>query len=421
MFELSNQARSAAPGAKGQAHAKASWLAGLIALVLLLGLCPARADDADDQYFRAYGLIQQADDLSANGKRVPARAKYLEAYTILKNFKQSYPEWNAQLVATRLKYLTQQITALSEQPAEAVASSATNAPTAKIEPKPAPPASSGPVKLLSAGAEPRTALRLHPTVGDKQALLLNTKVALETKMSGGQESPTKLPSASATLDIPAEITIKEVSAKGDITFEVMLGDVSGAEEPPGGSPPAANAKKSSVGGVKGLSATGSISSQGLSKGFDFKAPEGANLQTRLIIDLLKDIFLQLVTPLPEQPVGVGAKWEVKTPVQAHTIKIDQSANYELVSAEGERLKTKSTSTQRAANQKMDNPILPGTQVDLTKWAFKTSGEFGLDTGKLMPTSGTMELHSEMGMGLNMGGQSQGIIMKIDVNLSIEGK
>jgi hypothetical protein len=70
---------------------------------------------------------------------------------------------------------------------------------------------------------------------------------------------------------------------------------------------------------------------------------------------------------------------------------------------------------------MDNPILPGTQVDLTKWAFKTSGEFGLDTGKLMPTSGTMELHSEMGMGLNMGGQSQGIIMKIDVNLSIEGK
>ena len=34
----------------------------------------------------------------------------------------------------------------------------------------------------------------------------------------------------------------------------------------------------------------------------------------------------------------------------------------------------------------------------------------------------MELHSEMGMGLNMGGQSQGgVTMKMDVNLQIEGK
>ena len=66
-----------------------------------------------------------------------------------------------------------------------------------------------------------------------------------------------------------------------------------------------------------------------------------------MLDLLKDVFIQLVTPLPEEAVGVGAKWEVKAPVQSHSIKIDQTANYELVSVEGEQLKTKSTSTQRA--------------------------------------------------------------------------
>jgi hypothetical protein len=141
----------------------------------------------------------------------------------------------------------------------------------------------------------------------------------------------------------------------------------------------------------------------------------------MVLDLLKDVFIQLVTPLPEEAVGAGAKWEVKAPVQSHSIKIDQTANYELVSVEGEHLKTKGTSTQQAKNQKMDNPIMPGMQVDLTKWTGKASSEFELEAGKLMPSSGTMELHSEMGMGLNMGPQSPSFTMKMDVTLKIESK
>jgi hypothetical protein len=422
MCELSNRACFTGPAAITHSLARVKWLFGLLFLALLLGLFPARADEADDQYLQVYGLIQQADDLKTSGKRDPAKAKYLEAYKGLRSFKQSYPDWNVQLVSSRLKYVGQQINALSEEPRAAVASGTTNASEAKPEAKVATPTSSGPLKLLSAGAEPRKALRLHPAAGDKQKLVLNTKVALDMKMSDGQPSPIKLPSTSATLDIPVEITVKEVSGKGDISYEVALGDTSAAEEPAGGAAPAAKAQKSPVGGIKGLSATGTISSHGFSKGIDFKAPPGADPQIHMLLDLLKDVFIQLVTPLPEEAVGQGAKWEVKAPVQSHSIKIDQTANYELVSVEGETYKTKSTSTQRAGpNQKIDNPIMPGMKVDLTKWTAKGTNEFGLDAGKLMPSSGTMELHSEMGMGLNMGVPNQGINMKMDVSLKIEGK
>jgi hypothetical protein len=419
MCELSNRACFAAPGARTQVRAKVNWLSGLLALALLLGLCPVRADDADDQYLQIYGLIQQADDLGKNGKRDPAKAKYLEAYNGLRDLKKNHPDWNVSLVAARLKYVGQQITVLSEEP-RAVVTSGTNASEAKTETKPAAPISSGPLKLLGAGAEPRKALRLHPAAGDKQKLVLNTKVALDMKMSDGQPSPIKLPSTSATVDIPVEITVKEVSSKGDISYEVALGDTSAAEEPAGGAAPAAKAPKSSLSGIKGLSATGTISSHGFSKGLDFKAPPGADPQTRMLLDLLKDVFIQFVTPLPEETVGHGAKWEVKAPVQSHSIKIDQTANYELVSVEGETYKTKSTSSQKAGpNQKIDNPIMPGMKVDLTKWTAKGTNEFGLDATKLMPSSGTMELHSEMGMGLGVPGQ--GINMKMDVSLHIETK
>ena len=422
MCELRNRACFAASGARTQVRAKVNWLSGLLALALLLGLCPVRAEEADDQYLQVYGLIQQADDLSASGKRAPAKAKYLEAYNGLRNFNKNNPDWNVKLVAARLKYVTQQVTAMSEEPRAAVASGTTNAAEAKTETKAAPPTSSGPLKLLGAGAEPRKALRLHPAAGDKQKLVLNAKVALDMKMSDGQPSPIKLPSTSATIDIPVEITVKEVSSKGDISYEVSLGDTSAAEAPAGGAAPAAQAPKSSVGGIKGLSAKGTMSSRGFSKGFDFKAPPGADPQTRMLLDLLKDVFIQLVTPLPEEAVGSGAKWEVKAPVQSHSIKIDQTANYELISVEGETYKTKSTSTQRAGpNQKIDNPIMPGMKVDLTKWTGKASSELELDAAKLMPTSGTMELHTEMGMGINMGAQSQGFLTKVDLNLRIETK
>ena len=420
MCELSNRAWFSAPGARTQVGARVNWLSGLLALALLLGWCPARADEADDQYLQILDLIHQADDLSGTGKRAPAKAKYLEAYNGLRELKKNYPDSNVNLVAARLKYVGQQITALSEEPRAAAASGTTNASEAKTDAQAAKPTSSGPLKLLGAGAEPRKVLRLHPAAGDKQKLVLNTKVALDMKMSDGQPSPIKLPSTSATIDIPVEITVKEVSSKGDISYEVALGDTSAAEEPAAGAPAAAKAQKSPVGGIKGLSATGTISSHGFSKGLDFKAPPGADPQTHMLLDLLKDVFIQFVTPLPEETVGHGAKWEVKAPVQSHGIKIDQTANYELVSVEGETYKTKSTSSQKAGpNQKIDNPIMPGMKVDLTKWTAKGTNEFGLDATKLMPSSGTMVLHSEMGMGLGIPGQ--GVNMKMDVSLKIESK
>ncbi len=174
-----------------------------------------------------------------------------------------------------------------------------------------------------------------------------------------------------------------------------------------------------------MSATGTISSHGFSKELDFKGPPNTDPQIHALMDLMKDVFGQLTVPLPEEAVGVGAKWEVKVPIQSHGVKVDQTATYELVSVEGDNLKIKSTSTQRAANQKMDNPIMPGMKVDLTKWTGKGSSELAIDAGKLMPSSGTMELHTEIGMGLNMGvnlgPQAPSFNTKMDVNLKIESK
>jgi hypothetical protein len=416
MCSASNQIGSPVTAARRRPSFIMPWLLSLVLMALLLGLCPAQADELDDQYLQIYSLIQQADDLNANGKRDPAKGKYQEAFTALRTFKKSYPDWNAKLVSYRLNYVAQKLTALSEKPPAVVGSGTNNAPEAKPEMKASTPTSPQPVKLLQAGAEPRKVLRLHPNPGDKQTLRLTMKMAVETKMGEAQTPAMNLPAMTIAMDI----TVKDVSNEGDITYEVAMGETSVAEEP-GASPQIVKAMKSALAGVKGMSVTGTMSNHGFGKGTEFKAPPGADPQARLVMDQMKDSFAQVAAPLPEEAVGPGAKWEVKMPIKSRGMTVDQTATYELVSIEGEHLTTKSTIIQRAVNQKIDNPIMSGMKVDLTKMTGKATSEFGLDLGKPMPSAGTMDSHSDIAMGLNMGGQNQSITMKMDLNLRLEAK
>ncbi len=400
-----------------RASVATKWLSGLILTALLMTLCPARADDTDDQYLQIYNLIQQADQLNASGKAAAARAKYQEAHTALKTFQQTYREWNPRLVAYRLNYVAEKLTALSEKPpAPAGGGAATNVAAAPPTTKTTPPPSAGPVKLLAAGAEPRKVLRLHPKPGDKQTLNLTMKMTIETKAGETASPAMDLP----PITMPLETTVKGVANNGDITYEMVVGEISVGDEP-GAKPEVAAAIKAALGGLKGLSSPGTTSSRGLAKDLEFKAPPGGNPQAGQLMDQLKHFYTQLAAPLPEEPVGAGAKWEVKIPIKTQGVTIEQTATYELVSLEGERLTTRNTYAQRAANQTIQNPGLGGVKMNLAKMTGSGTCERTSDLAKLLPIKGTGKVHSESSMTMNLGGQKQAMTMKMDATLRFEAK
>jgi hypothetical protein len=256
---------------------------------------------------------------------------------------------------------------------------------------------------------------------------LNFKTTLEAKIEDSQQAPLKRPSMSVTLDIPVEVTVKGVTDKGDITYEVVFRDFIILEQPEGFEPLDAKKTKTASDAVREMSATGIVSSHGFSKGFQFKRTPSTSSQTSLpsifreLMDLMKDAFIQLTPPLPEEAVGTGAKWEVKAPAQSQGIKVDQRPNYELVSVEGEHLKIKGISGLRPADQNIDNPKMPAQIVDLAEATGKIASELSLDANKLMPSSGTMDIHSQLKQRVKAGAQTQAITMKRDVNLRIEAK
>ena len=371
---------------------------------LFMALVPARADEPEDVYLRIYSMAQQADTMKANGQSVAALAKYREAHKALLNFQREYPQWNKQVVTYRLNDLAQKIAALYE-----------TAPTPVEGPK-VRPATTAQAKLLEAGAEPRKVLRLHPKPGDKQTLGMTLKMAMEVKMGETEAPKMKMPAIQLTLDA----TVKGVSPEGEISYEMVMSDASVADDPEV-MPQIAGAMKSAFASIKGSSGMGTMSDRGFSKGAEIKAPAGAAPQVNQAMEQMRESFSHLAAALPEEAIGAGAKWEVTMPIKTQGMTLEQTAIYELVSLEGERVTVKRTLAQRATNQKIENPMAPGMKLDVTKMTGTGAGQITFDLAKLLPAEGTMNLRSDMSMSLDMGGQKQAVNMKMDLDMRLEPK
>ncbi|HLP76391.1 MAG TPA: hypothetical protein VK327_05670, partial [Candidatus Paceibacterota bacterium] len=86
----------------------------VLIVTLFAAFAVVAAETLDDQYFRIYTMVTDADALNASGKTAPALAKYQQAQSELFALKKANPAWNSSVVAFRLNYLKEKIAALSD-------------------------------------------------------------------------------------------------------------------------------------------------------------------------------------------------------------------------------------------------------------------------------------------------------------------
>jgi hypothetical protein len=382
-------------------------------LALLLALCAARADGPDDDYVAIFSLINDADNLNKHGDTAQAHAKYIQARQELLALKQANPNWNQRIVSFRLNSLAEKIANTAEKPAEtgAVNTGGTTGKTSVVA-----PAVKSQVKLLDAGAEPRTVLKLHPSAGDKQNLSMTMKMDMDMTTAGQSAPSVNIPA----IVIGMAVEVKNVAPNGDIAYEVTYDDATVATDT-NTLPAVEAAMKSALAGIKGMSATGKLSSHGIHLGMQMKLPPAADPQMTQIMNQMKDSFSSSSLPLPEEAVGVGAKWEYRSRLKSQGMTIDQTITSELVSLDGDHATLRNTITQNAANQKIQNPAMPGLKMDLTKLTGTGTGDSTLDLSRLLPVSATLDEKTETSMNINMGQKKQSMDMKMNINIALESK
>jgi hypothetical protein len=65
--------------------------------------------------------------------------------------------------------------------------------------------------------------------------------------------------------------------------------------------------------------------------------------------------------------------------------------------------------------------MEGLQLDLTKMAGKGNANLTFDLRKVLPLKATGDVHSDLSMKMDMGGQTTAMLMKMDMNFGLESK
>lgn len=386
----------------------------MLALLLTLGV--ARADGPDEDYVTVMSTISAADSLNLHGNTSQAHAQYIQAWQELSALHRTNPDWKNDIVTYRLKSLAEKIAATAEVPAAPASTDTTTGKTNSGAGSSVAKTAKAQVKLLDAGSEPRTALRLHPSAGDQQTLTMTMKMGMDMTMAGKSNPSVSIPPMAMTM----VVDVKSVAPNGDISYTVTYDDVSVATDT-NTLPAVEAAMKSALAGIKGMSGTGKLSSHGIHLGMQMKLPPNANPQMTQIMNQMKDSFSSSALPLPEEAVGVGAKWEYKTKLKSQGMTIDQTITSELVSIDGDHATLRNTILQSAANQKVQNSAMPGLKVDLAKLTGTGTGTSTLDLSKLLPVAATLDEKTETSMAINMGQQKQNMDMTMNINIAIESK
>jgi len=124
---------------------------------------------------------------------------------------------------------------------------------------------------------------------------------------------------------------------------------------------------------------------------------------------------------PAEPVGPGAKWEVKTNVKTNGMTVGQTAIFQLTSVEGDRISVNKTVdfTMNGTPQMNQNSGAMVMAMGSMKIDGQLTGSSAMDLSKLIPTQAN--LNGQLAFNMSMKGPkgNQPISAKANLSFTIE--
>lgn len=258
------------------------------------------------------------------------------------------------------------------------------------------------IKLLSAGSEPRRALRLEFVKGTKEHLVLTTNQAVTANGMPAGSIP--------TVKIMMDVEIVGIEANGDAKyqFSILGSEVVGR---PGIPAMVVSNTQQALDAMTGVTGTSYVDDRGFNRDFSVDLPPAMSvqMQTRMV-DQVSNMG-QTSAPFPLDPVGVGAKWEVHQTLEQRGMTIGQVTTFELVEMNTDTGKMTSKVVQTAGRQTMPPPQ-PGTTAELLGLKGSGEGRVEYDLNGLVPAA-VSTVTIELNMRASRGGQTEDITLMLE--------
>ncbi len=267
------------------------------------------------------------------------------------------------------------------------------------------------LELLSPGKAPHAELRYKFEAGRKHEMVMDMQMDMRMTMNGTQAPAVSMPK------IRTRVTLEEekVLDNGNVRSKAVIRDMRVLDEK-SADPAVLASLKPELARVENLEGWSEMTSRGFIVGGEYTTPPGATPQLKQMVQQLQGNMKQLSFPLPEKPVGQGAKWRVIQAVRNSGMTIDQTSTCTLKSHKGSEAKLNCAIAQDAKVQTLREGLPAGAVGKLLSHKASGDSEIELNLNKLVPNS-KGEIKATTEMSLSTGGRN--MMMKTQMTMNME--
>jgi hypothetical protein len=256
--------------------------------------------------------------------------------------------------------------------------------------------------LLDDGREPRRLIRYPSDPPPPQKMSLSLHVAMKMEVPGSPIPPVSMPGLRLLVDLTGSDRDDEVRYE----FTVNDADLTGVEQ---AHPSLVTAMRKGIGSLVGASGSVTVDPRGFQQGLAIGLPSGIGQELTQFMNSAKLAIGQMAVPLPEEAIGVGAKWQVEETITQDGIQVRQKTYYELLAMDGPRLSIRTQTVQSAEQQTAAVPGLPsGVTAKILSLRGAGAGETEIDLRRLVPGSAREELETDVSFAI-VQGQSERVM------------
>jgi hypothetical protein len=282
---------------------------------------------------------------------------------------------------------------------------------------PTPAATGRPVvTLLDPGAAPRRALRYRLSPGAEEAMIMRTDMTIETKTDGTPAPPVEYPTVAMTL----RLRVVDAQSLDHARYEFAL-ESAAVEDAPGLQPEVVATLRQHFQDVTGMTGSANIDARGFNWNARMEPPRGRDTTpaVRQMIDNAAQGMERMSAPLPEEPVGRGARWELRQTIEQNGVTLQQRTLFELLELDGQRGVLATQITQHADRQPMTITGMPAGTAELLSLDSTGAGRLQFDLDRLAPRS-TLTIHSDYAVRVTSEDAPQTIDTRVEMHVEING-
>jgi|JI10StandDraft_1071094.scaffolds.fasta_scaffold28081_2 hypothetical protein len=265
------------------------------------------------------------------------------------------------------------------------------------------------VKLEAPGAAPRRVVRFAFVKGARATLDLRLDLQLGVEVNRQRMDIPPLPG----LAVRVTVTIAEVLADGSARWSAEFARAT-AIASPGVAPETVAALTAALPTDKTFTATGVVTPRGALREAALAAPGVVAPEAAQFLDAVRQLLHQMACPLPAEPIGVGARWEVRTELDNDGMKLTHIATNEVVAMRDGQLELKQTVRQEALPQTVATPQAPGSTTTLEALAADGTASVVVDLARPWPATYSLSFQLDTMLATTSDGQRQALGVRMSM-------